>query len=323
MSSSLQLDNSEIVPLVLQVMGLGRTAANMSDETEADVRRVIRAGLRRFYFPTIDGKYPYQWRWREKSHPIPILAIYETGTVTVSGGTVTLDSGTWPANLTDYFITVSGHVLFVTERTSDTVAAVSNTQLSVDAGTSYAAYKYRYDLPSDFGEWLGGVVYADGEYTRTLANSTESELRLRYAIGQGTGAIVNQNVHTTHYAITSTPDATAQQIIFWPVPRPDAFIQGVYLSVPEDNLPSDLTTPGSTVQVDPKYADACVECILAAAEEYNDRMLDIHNQRAEQALRTAIAHDSAAGGHYDFSHREEHGKGVGRVVSSIDFTSYS
>jgi len=310
--ASLQLDNAELVRATLQVMGLDRDAGELDESTEADLRRVLRSGLNRFYHPTV-GEMTYQWRFLEKHHPIPCEDSFDDGTIAVSAGTVTLTGGTWPTDLTNYFIVADGHVLFVTERTSGTLAEVSNTQVTIAAGETYDAYKYRYALPSDFGEWIGRVVYQNGTRVKRLLSSSESEIRMRYAIGTGlTG-------DTTHYDVTSTPDADSQTIVLFPIPEVGAFIQGVYLSIPDDNLPSDLTTPGSTVQVGPKYSEALLEAIFTAAEEYNDITGGTHAQRFEIALARAIAHDKVVGAAYDFSNEIQDTRGLGQVASEIDF----
>lgn len=305
--ANLGLDNSEVVRAVLVQAGLGRDASEMDAATEADVRSIIRSGLRRAYFPVQNG-FTYQWRFLETPYSLSAEAVYSTGTIEVSGGTVTLTGGTWPDDVIDHYIDVDGHILFVTERTSDTVLVVSHTQLAVAAGTEYEAPRYRYALPSDFGEFLGGLVYADenGE-GRCLVGSSEPELRLRYAIGY------QQDGETSHFAIFGG------KIYLWPTPEPDAFLQGVYMAVPDDNLPADLTTPGSTAQVDPIYAEVFLEAILAAAEAYNDDRDGLHEKRFQQALQAAIAHDRTVGGHYDFSHRIPAGyKGIG-TVNPINF----
>lgn len=313
MSAVLSLANDEIVRAVLQTIGVGRTAANMDAATEADVRAIIRSGLRQFWFPVTNG-FTYQWRFREKHASINVEAVYETGTIGVSAGTITLAAGTFPSWLADGFIRVSGHVLFITTRTDDTHLVTSNTALTVAAGTAYEAFRYRYALPTDFAEWLGGVVYANGTDSRMLAGSSESEIRLRYAVGQGLSTI------TTHFAIASTPTADALRILLWPVPEPDAFIQGVYLSVPEDNLPASLTVPGSVVQCAPVYAEAVVEAILAAAEVYIGQTQGIHEARFQAALATAINHDKSVGGHYDLSRPVQDTRGCGNVLP-LDFSS--
>lgn len=280
----------------------------MDAATEADVRAIVRSGLRRFYFPTIGGG-TYQWRFLEETFSVSANAVYETGTLSKTAGdnTVTLASGTWPTDALDHYIDVSGHILFITERTSGSLVEVSHTQLAITAGTAFEAPRYRYSLPSDFGEFLGGVTYANESKNWMLCGSSEPEIRLRYAIGY------NLADETTHYAIHEG------KIYFWPTPEPDAFIQGVYLRVPDDGLPADLTTPGSTVQLEAIYAEAAMEAILAAAEAYNDDTAGIHEQRFQAALQSAMQHDAAVGGHYDWSSQiGPDYKGLG-PVQEIDF----
>lgn len=315
--ANFSLANAEIARATLQEMGVGRNAANLDPASEADLRAVIRSGLRRFYFPTV-GEFAYQWRWLEKWHAIPTVGSYNTGTIAVASGVVTLTGGAWPANMGDYFIVVDGHVLFATDNATGATVPVSHTTLTVAGGAAYIAYKYRYALPSDFGEWLGGVVYQGGTSptkSGMLSKSSESEIRLRYAVGQG------QSTRTSHYDITSAPVADAMRMMLWPVPELGAFIQGVYLSVPDDNLPGDLTNPGATVQVKPIYAEALLECIMAAAEEYNNISDGPHAARAQVALQIAIVHDKNVGGAYDFSQPVDvNRRGHGHVLP-IDFSS--
>jgi hypothetical protein len=293
---------------------LGRDVTNIDAATEGDLRAIIRAGLRRFYYPVVGGA-TYQWRFLEKYHPFNIEAAYSTGTIAVSGGVVTLTAGTWPLTLADGFISVQGHILFVLVRTNGTSATVSNTQLTIPAGTAFEWFRFRYDLPSDFSEWKGGLVFSDGSENRLLAGTSESEIRLRYAIGQG------DNAQTTHYAISAVPSGTEFQIMFWPVPEPDAFIQGVYQAIPADSLPADLTDPGAAVtQVTPIYAEAMLEAVLAAAEQYNNNLQGIHEARFQAALAAAISHDRAIIGHWDFSRDiREYDMGHG-LVTEIDFS---
>jgi hypothetical protein len=312
--ATLQLTNAEIVRAVLMEMGLGREG-QMDVSTEADVRAILRDGLRRAYFPTIGDSYAYQWRWLEKHASFNVPAHFTTGTIAVASGTITFTgAGTLPTWIEDGFISVDGHILFITDNPTASTATTSNTQLTVTAGAEYTLFRYRYDLPSDFSEWLGGVVYANGTESRMLAGSDESEIRLRYAIGQGL------NSRTSHYALTSAPAADEMRMLVWPVPEPDAFIQGVYLSTPDDNLPADLNTPGVLVQVQPIYANVFMYAILAEAEKYAGHPGGINEQRYQAALTRAIAHDKAVGGSYDFSRPLSHPHGAGRVLPT-DFSA--
>ena len=304
-------------------MGVGRTASKMDTSTESDVRAIIRAGLRKFLYPLI-GDRVHQWSFLSKHHPISADAVFNSSTIGVTGGTATLAAGSWPTAIVDYFIDVGGNVLYVTSRTDALNVEVSHTNLVVTAPATYNAHRFRYDLPSDFAEFQGGLVYQNGNDHWMLSGSSESELRLRYSVGQGLSS------RTTHYAITSAPDADAelaeapalpaQQIVFWPVPEPDAFIQGIYLIAPDDKLPADLTTPGTVVQVPPLYSEAALEAILSSAEEYNDDTQGVHAQKFQSALAAAILHDKASGAEFDFSRRVGEGIFIPEATS-ITFPS--
>ena len=313
MSSSLSITNDEIVRGVLQVAGMGRDAGNMDAATEADVRTIIRNGLRRVRYPVLKNGAAYQWRWLERYHSISVTALYETGTVEVSGGTVTLTGGTFPTWATDGYMSVDGNIIFIDTRTDDTHLETSHTELEVASGTTYQLLRFRYSLPSDFDEWTGGVIYSNSSDHWILASGDEADFRLRYAVNY------NYNNRTTHYAVTALPDGTPT-IMFWPVPQPDAFIQGTYLAAIEDLLSADLTASDATVQAAPMYARAIFEAIMSAAEEWNDDSEGIHEKRYDEALTAAIAHDRALAQGYDFSRDLSRNRMLRKFPSSIDFT---
>jgi hypothetical protein len=302
-------------------MGFSRqNVADMDDATENDLREVIRAGLRRFYHPVEDNGFTYQWNFLDRHHPISAVAAYKTGTIAVSGGTLTLTSGTLPPEFEDYFVVVSGQILFVNERLTDTTATVNNDQIVIAAGTSYTAKRYKYGLPADFNAWRDGPVYMNSgtsqNRVRRLARANEAELTMRYAIGNG-------GDDTTHFAVTTAPSGTFH-ITLWPVPIPNATILGTYQTLPDDSLETDLRDVGvsSTItQVTGRYAEALLECVLAAAESYTDDMNGVHEGRAQMALKQAIAHDRAAQGPMNFN--ESLGRRRSRYpnIQNIDFTS--
>ena len=319
MSSSLALTNDELVRAVLHTAGLGRDIGDLDDATEADVRAIIRTGLRRFRYPLVNGGV-YKWRWLERFHSVSFTALYSTGTITLASGTVTLTGGTFPSWAADGFILVDGHVVFVTERTDDTHVEVNHTELAV-TGETYQLFRYRYDLPPDFDEWSEGLVYQNATDNWMLSPADEADLRLRYAVQY------NYNYRTSHYAVTfagsetSDLDGTAK-IMFWPIPQPNAVAQGVYAIALEDNLPVDLRSPGAAViQCGPKYAEAALEAILAAAEEYNDDTEGVHEKRFQELLLVAIQHDRATTPPIDFSQNLRNITARRPLPTSIDFTN--
>lgn len=314
MSNSLQLSNDDIFRATLSTAGLGRNIEDMDATTEADLRAIVRSGLRRFLFPTV-GEFPYRWRWLERFFSISVVSTYDTGTLTIAAGTITLAGGTWPTWAADGFLSVDGQIVFIDTRVDTDTATTEHTELAVSAGATFTLYRYRYPLPTDFGEFVGGVTYSNGTDNWILAGAAEAELRLRYAINY------NYNNRTSHYAITFTPAGEAN-ITLWPVPAPDTFIRSVYSSVPEDNLPDDLRVASvdPVIQCAPAFAEAAVEAVLAAAEAYNNDAEGVHEKRFQIALATGIAHDKAASDGYDFSHNLNRRQTRGPWPTSIDFS---
>jgi hypothetical protein len=319
MSDNLELSNDELVRQALVVSGLGRSIANVDDATEADVRGIIRSGLRKARYPLFAGQ-SYHWRDMLRYHPISFTALYNTGTVSISGGTVTLTGGTFPTWAADGFMNVGGNIVFVTVRDSGTQVTISHTELSA-TDSEYTMYRYRYDLPADFSKWDGDVIYSNAQDYWSLSEADEGDLRLRYAINYV------YNYRTSHYAITSAGSAPTDlkgtaKIMFWPIPQPDGFCQGSYVIDFEDNLPADLRVPGSEViQCRAYVAEAFMEAVLSAAEEYNNDTEGVHSKKFQEALQTAIRHDKARNPGTDFSRDLRRIRGTRPLPTSIDFTN--
>jgi hypothetical protein len=298
LSQTLQLTNDELLKAMCLVAGINRNPAGLDATTENDFRAMIRAGLRKFFSPPpIDGGI-HQWRFLDRQFFAAYQAPYDTGTVTISGGTVTLDSGTWPTWAADGLLRVDGHSLFVTARTSDTVITISNTGLAEAAGTEYTLYRWRYPMPSDFGELIGRVVYAHPNCGRMLRGVMDTEIRLRYAANFQTGS-------TRMYAVVPGGDSTADDddwyFTFWPTFDADASGSAPYRAVPSDNLDSDdLLVGPAVIQADAVHAQTMLAAILCAVEEYYNTDYG-WGERFMERLKTSIAHDRHTAGPVDFS----------------------
>lgn len=318
MSDNLEISNDELVRAVLVTAGLGRTVGNIDDATEADLRDILRSGLREARYPLFKGE-AYHWRDMIRYHSISFTALYDTGTISISGGTVTLTDGTFPSWAADGLINVGGNVVFVTSRDGDAQVTISHTELSA-TDSAYTLYRYRYDLPSDFSKWEGDLVYSNAQDYWPLSEANEGDIRLRYAINY------NYNYRTSHYAITaagsdSTDLVGTSKIMFWPIPQPDGFAQGNYVIDFEDSLPADLRTPGSEViQCRSYMAEAFKESILAAAERYQNDTEGIHAKQFQAVLESAIRHDKARNPGVDFSRDLRRIRGTRPLPTSIDFS---
>lgn len=296
MSTSLALTNDEVLRSIAVVAGVGRDPVNDWDANFLqDARDIIRSGLRRFFQPVLVDGAVHQWRFLERKWEDHGLAAFDDGTVTVSAGTVTLAGGTWPTWADDGFLRISGRTLYVSSRDSGTQLTIEHDGVSHAAGTEYTLNRWRYGLPSDFGEFLGGVVYSKGSNQGYLLRSRdEAEIRRRYEAHFRTG-------ETTLYSVWhgSDNDASEWYLSFWPTANENAVFAGRYRSAPEDNLETTLTDGGTTIQIESVHAETLVAAIQAATEEFYG-LPGVHSARFAERLRASIKHDRHTAGAVDF-----------------------
>jgi hypothetical protein len=286
---NLKLTNLEILQALGMVMGVSRTPSEWDDETKADARMMIRAGLRAFY------NCDHEWNFLERTFAEPASDAYETGTVAIDGaGVVTLTGGTFPSWAVDGILRVDGHTVYVTTRTDDTHLIISHDGLTVAAGTTYALHRWRVGLPDDFAEFLGGVVYSQANRSKLLRGvMNDTQIRLQYAANFKTG-------DTSLYSVVAGGDtgATSQwYLTFWPTMDSEALVTGTYRASPEDGLDAtDILLDDDYVQVGQVHSATILASILAAAEEYYTGQPGAHAAKFRMLLDASIAKDKKSQG---------------------------
>jgi len=283
--ASLELKNSEILRAIAFVEGVNRSASEWDTTALDDARAIIRAGIRKFVHPV-----PFhQWQFLERKFVASGYASQSTGTISATGGVVTLSGATWPAWAADGILRVNGQIYFVDQVTDTTTLSVTDAAFAADASTTYEIHRWRYVLPTNYGEILDGCVYSNGSQSRPLELADEAEIRLRYAVNFQSGdpkrfAIYkggeNDTEHRWYFAV-------------WPTLDVGGFTTVPYRSEPVDNLDdADLTADGSVVQIDSVHAETLLAAIMSAAEEYyNDTIDGPHSLRFEKRLAASIEHD--------------------------------
>lgn len=170
---------NDLIVAIGHYLGWGRDTDAYSADQETRIDRHIRSGLLRFY--NVPG---YTWSFLQPESTITTVAPYSTGTVEITGGTVTLTDGTWPSWAAGASLNVGGAYYNVTARTDDSDITIDDTSLEVDAGTSYSLGRYAYDLPAAFSQFDGELECrstADAMYG-PISLSTAAEVRRRLAI---------------------------------------------------------------------------------------------------------------------------------------------
>lgn len=299
--ATLAITTEEILRAIGLVAGVNRDAGEWDETMELDARNCIREGFRDFLHP-IDAQSgsAYTWKFLEKSATFIGEAAVTASTITVVDGVATLAAGSWPTWAADGIIEIGDGTdsvgrAFVASRDSATQITLDNTSIDAPAGTTYALYRYKYTLPTLFGEFIGGVLVSDGGTTsrgRRLTPVTDTELRLRHITGLRQG----QTCQYTIQAQGSNPAASNWYIQFWPVLDEGAIAYGTYKAQLEDGLDAtSLVNALDTVQMPVQHAQTLLEAILASTERYFSAP-GPHAARFDQCLQRSIKFDGATPG---------------------------
>lgn len=166
--STLSQSITDLQIAVAKEMGIGGTAAAWSAEDVLQIARVIKKGLRQFYFPPQfdPSERPHQWSFLKPVCSLTTVAPYSTGTIAVAitGTTVTLTTGVWPSWTATHGTIVINNVEYaIASRTDDDHIVLSSAwTLTTETAATYVLYHDgNYDLPDDFGGIEGNITYAD------------------------------------------------------------------------------------------------------------------------------------------------------------------
>lgn len=134
---------------------------------------LLRTGLRRFYTA-------YDWKFLRITATLTTQAPYETGTVAIAAGVVTLTGGTFPAWAASGVLVLDNVTYEVSTRDSGTQVTLEDTSVTVAAGESYVLAQYAYTLPDDFGQLLPPMTYHPGlnEAYRQIELADERDVRV-------------------------------------------------------------------------------------------------------------------------------------------------
>jgi hypothetical protein len=165
----LSADFESLTRAIGMVAGWGTPGTNMANWDATDQERandILDAAINTVCTPPPDrpGGPSHRWTWLYPLATLSTVAAYSTGTVTIVNGTVELADGTWPSWAAAGVIIVEGTTYTVATRTDDDTLVLDDTSdaADADAGTSYELARPAYDLPDDFGEMDGPLVYSPG-----------------------------------------------------------------------------------------------------------------------------------------------------------------
>lgn len=134
--------------------------------THSEIRKVdslIQRGIAQFLNPeSLPGARSHRWTFMYPETTITLSAAYNTGTIEIASGVVTLTTGTFPSWAAEGDLVVSGTSYSVNTRDSDTQVTLDDLTVTVASGTAYTLQRNTYDLPSTVRSIEGGFTYRPG-----------------------------------------------------------------------------------------------------------------------------------------------------------------
>jgi len=230
----------------------------------------------------------YPWKWHTGVALLQTEAFYETGTIayTHATKTVTLTSGTWPANAAWGHIKIDRTVYLVASRVSDseiTLRTDANPGANVAAGESYSWFRQAYPLPPGFIESLSDphdTAYATGAPNlQRVTNQTLLAIRRLHS--------ATAFAYPSYYAIERDPRRAVKVFVISPPPSTARTYEYVYRRRPrmpqtEKYFTGRATvTSGSTAVVGTgtAWASKHVGCVLRVSENDSAEPTSVYGNR--------------------------------------------
>jgi len=306
--SSLSVGYGDLLASVGFFIGYGSTSANWSTEQKALLNSIVQSGVRRVYYPQAIGENGqmsgYEWSWLHPNETIDVVQAYNTGTILVVNGVVTLTGGSFPTSWTGTInLSVNGISYQVDSIDSTTQITLVNTSVNANAGSIYSLSIFAYDLPDNFGRLLGGLHYPPESYRRPISIISAGRLEDLLAQITTTGT---PHQAAVRYKSSDGTSGQRQEIMFFPPPASPwtlSYEYEAYSGALSDTFPYPL----GGMQLAELYIESC----LAMAETRVNDEIGEHSAQFQALLIDAIARDRKRGAQMygQMGHREHGGYG--------------
>jgi hypothetical protein len=286
-SSVMTISYTEIAAEVGDELGIGRDT--WSDIEQTRINSIIKSGLRQVYYPQHKPDLTYTWSWMRPEAEIITTAAYDTGTVTISSGVVTLAAGTWPSWAAEGELHISSQIYTINSRNSDTQVTLDDLTVTAAAGTTHSLSRPSYDLPEGFdGSFDGNLHYKTGDNTLwpSIRIVSPSVIRTKRQVYNGSDRPLFAAIQPKAFVA-----ATGQRwkITFHPSPNAAWTFYGRYMVRPTMIDGTALYPLGG-----PAMAEVFLESCLAVAEKRFIQDTKIHQEEFQRLLIQAIDHDADA-----------------------------
>lgn len=271
--TSLQLTYAEIRENIAMMISVNRDPTQWTGtEITNDVSRILRAGLRKAYYPPpLGANQPaHQWSFLRPWATITTNEPYETGTITVADGVVTGSGTTFPTWATNGWLVYSGKYYEVATRGGATSLTLVDTSSDNDAsaGTEYQLIQYRVDLPTDFESLAGPMFWHNDQSQNNIPLERYPDIKLMrlYQDSDNETMVDEPRLFAIYPKVHTATAKQTWQAIFWPAFDDVYHLKYRYNVQMSDLDGTDLYPPGGA-----QHSEMILEACLSEAElKYND-----------------------------------------------------
>lgn len=288
--ANLSINYSRLMDDVGYLVGWG-LSANFTAEQTTLADRCVNDGYRVFLdAPYAPGRM-HRWSFLEPRLEITLTAPYTTGTIGISSGVVTLDSGIFPSWADQGRISINGGTYLVDVRTDDTHVTLEDLSVNLTTGSNYSLERVTYDLPDNFGGWGAGPIVIESETlvgAKEIQRVSEAYVRRMWDYGQyATYPCMVAHFYET-VADNNSNSFQRQVAEFWPPADQPYVCQGRYIV-----NPNELDDTNNTIPLGNQRYHSCLKAaVLAEAERtIMDGTSQVWQTRFQELLTTSVAWD--------------------------------
>jgi hypothetical protein len=291
---AMNLTLAEVQSAVGRLLGYSRTYASMLATEQADVDEAIRRGFRRFWTPPPIAvgpgvAYPHVWSFSRMSHTIAFTDPYTTGTITATGGAVTITGGSWPSWASYGTLVVMGERRLVKSRVSASViqledASFASGSILIPDGSEFTLLRERYLMPDDFSGIDEFRMYGRNDEFTPIRVVSESCLR---SARRDVEACSDGMPKMVAMVPVERSNVTNWLLWFHPVGRAGRIVELTYIADPPSTTSPAAFKPGGG----PRHAETLLEAILSVAEEHVSPTQTRHRELFYEQLAGSIAFD--------------------------------
>ena len=251
-----------------------------TEDQIADIEDCMRDGLRDVYSA-------HDWSFFKPIEDITTTAPYDTGTLEIVDGVVTLTDGTFPSWAADGILKADDGYYSVASRDGDTQITLDDTSVDVDAGTSYQLGRPEIPLDAAFEAVAGDsdlTYYPD-------QNDVYPPVRQRHdraiRTWQQNDPYYDRPIYYSVRTVQFDPTAgSRKRLALYPTPDA-AYVLRVPMILRPTMIDETNLYPVGGETLSPVITEAC----LAAAERNFDEQDGRHTTRFQELLPLAIRAD--------------------------------